>query len=608
MDQEITQEPDDLKITNEETQLPSFDLELGLMNLEKGDKESIIKKLKEEECYVMQLQSLLLSKKLECKFVVKAVEIVAEITKNDAVRKMCTDAGFISYLLELLSSDDNALLLQAVRALGNICYINDEACEIVMNYQGVYKIIDLLNSLYRIESTETRYLVYVSIGCLMNLTDTIEKVQEQAIEAGAISLLLNYLEKYYEDEEIAANCLLVLNCLSVCENGKTQLMEKSSLKSLMNGLEKSLSSDLMDSLLDLLEYLAENDPAKINMAELGMGDIMLKVIEKCQQNNWENESQHILKLACDLIILILTGDTSMSILYDDGNGNVYQKTKYWLNSDDDVMQIAGALAAGNFARKDSYCIQMVEDHISESLLSLLVKHSTDSDIRLLHAVLSALRNLAIPAQNKVVLAQQGAIDKLLPLISVEAYPVIFKLLGILRMLIDKQEKAAVILGENNEFVKKVIEWCKSDDHPGVKGESTRTIAWLVKNSLNQHVMKNIVEAGGLLYLIEMISSKYPVMQNEAIVALTLIASTVLSSCKDAFDMEKISCALCQCLSGEVAPEVIQNILTFISILASSELKEELLKWTDIKTSIQNTSESSNEDISKQAKNILQILE
>ncbi|XP_023217098.1 rap1 GTPase-GDP dissociation stimulator 1-like [Centruroides sculpturatus] len=477
-----------------------------------------------------------------------------------------------------------------------------------MNHQGVFKIIDLLNSLSRVESTETRYLIYVSVGCLMNLTDTIEKVQEQAIAGGAISLLLKYLEKYYEDEEIATNCLLVLNCLSVCENGKSELMGKSSLSSLMNGLEKPLSSDLMDSLLDLLEYLAENDPAKINMAELGMGDIMLQVIEKCHQNHWKDESQHILKLACDLIILILTGDTSMSILYEEGNGNVYQKTKCWLNSDDDVMQIAGALAAGNFARKDSYCIHMVEDHISESLLCLLEKHSKDNDIRLLHAVLSALRNLAIPAQNKIVLAQQGAIEKLLPLISVEAYPIIFKLLGILRMLIDKQEKAAVILGENKEFVQKVIEWCKSDDHPGVKGESTRTIAWLVKNSLNQSVMKNIAEAGGLSYLIEMIGSKYPVMQNEAIVSLTLIASTVLNSCKDAFDMEKIVHVLCQCLSSEVAPEVVQNILTFISILASSDLKEELLKWSDIKSSIQLVSENSNEDISKQAKNILQILE
>ena len=41
----------------------------------------------------------------------------------------------------------------------------------------------------------------------------------------------------------------------------------------------------------------------------------------------------------------------MEYLWNDGKGVVYEKTKKWLESEDENLLIAGALAAGNFARK-----------------------------------------------------------------------------------------------------------------------------------------------------------------------------------------------------------------------------------------------------------------
>lgn len=47
---------------------------------------------------------------------------------------------------------------------------------------------------------------------------------------------------------------------------------------------------------------------------------------------------------------------------------------------------------------DSHCTRMVSDGIIKQLLDLLRKHnSNDGDIRMQHAILSALRNLAIPS-------------------------------------------------------------------------------------------------------------------------------------------------------------------------------------------------------------------
>ena len=48
------------------------------------------------------------------------------------------------------------------------------------------------------------------------------------------------------------------------------------------------------------------------------------------------------------------------------------------------------------------------------------------------------RNLVIPDQNKSLVAKDGLLDVLFPMLSVTSFPVVFKLLGTLRIVIDKQ--------------------------------------------------------------------------------------------------------------------------------------------------------------------------
>lgn len=55
------------------------------------------------------------------------------------------------------------------------------------------------------------------------------------------------------------------------------------------------------------------------------------------------------------------------------------------------------------------------------------------------------------------------------------------------------------------------------------------LAWLVKNGRSADLMRNIVREEGIQPLVAMVSSEHVVMQNEALVALTIIASTVLGN-------------------------------------------------------------------------------
>lgn len=133
----------------------------------------------------------------------------------------------------------------------------------------------------------------------------------------------------------------------------------------------------------------------------------------------------------------------MNFLYDDSKGPVYTKLVEFLENDDEDLQVTAILAMGNFARTDTHCKRMVEQGIHRKLLKLLQRNGGKSDdIRYQHALLSALRNLVIPADNKSLILADGLIDVLYPMLDIPTLLVIFKLLGTLRIVIDGQSKRA----------------------------------------------------------------------------------------------------------------------------------------------------------------------
>lgn len=55
-----------------------------------------------------------------------------------------------------------------------------------------------------------------------------------------------------------------------------------------------------------------------------------------------------------------------------------------------------------------------------------------------HALLSTLKNLVIPKPNKAAVIEAGLVDIILPMLEIHQAPVVFKLLGTLRMTVDGQ--------------------------------------------------------------------------------------------------------------------------------------------------------------------------
>nr|XP_044999195.1 rap1 GTPase-GDP dissociation stimulator 1 isoform X4 [Jaculus jaculus] len=467
---------------------------------------------------ILQLLASLLTPQSSCTATV--ANIIAEVAKNEFMRIPCVDAGLISPLVQLLNSKDQEVLLQTGRALGNICYDS-------------------------------------------------HSLQAQLINMGVIPTLVKLLGIHCHNAALTEMCLVAFGNLAELESSKEQFASTNIAEELVKLFKKQVEHDKREMIFEVLAPLAENDAIKLQLVEAGLVECLLEIVQQKVDSDKEDDVSE-LKTASDLMVLLLLGDESMQKLFEGGKGNVFQRVLSWIPSNNHQLQLAGALAIANFARNDGNCIHMVDNGIVEKLTDLLDRHVEDGNVTVQHAALSALRNLAIPVVNKAKMLSAGVTEAVLKFLKSEMPPVQFKLLGTLRMLIDAQE-AAEQLGKNTKLVARLVEWCEAKDHAGVMGESNRLLSALIRHSKSKDVIKTIVQSGGIKHLVTMATSEHVIMQNEALVALALIAALELGTAEKDLESAKLVQILHRLLADEKsAPEIKYNSMVLICALMGSE--------------------------------------
>ncbi|XP_027782491.1 rap1 GTPase-GDP dissociation stimulator 1 isoform X7 [Marmota flaviventris] len=467
---------------------------------------------------ILQVFASLLTPQSSC--TAKVANIIAEVAKNEFMRIPCVDAGLISPLVQLLNSKDQEVLLQTGRALGNICYDS-------------------------------------------------HSLQAQLINMGVIPTLVKLLGIHCHNAALTEMCLVAFGNLAELESSKEQFASTNIAEELVKLFKKQIEHDKREMIFEVLAPLAENDAIKLQLVEAGLVECLLEIVQQKVDSDKEDDIAE-LKTASDLMVLLLLGDESMQKLFEGGKGNVFQRVLSWIPSNNHQLQLAGALAIANFARNDGNCIHMVDNGIVEKLMDLLDRHVEDGNVTVQHAALSALRNLAIPVVNKAKMLSAGVTETVLKFLKSEMPPVQFKLLGTLRMLIDAQE-AAEQLGRNVKLVERLVEWCEAKDHAGVMGESNRLLSALIRHSKSKDVIKAIVQSGGIKHLVTMATSEHVIMQNEALVALALIAALELGTAEKDLESAKLVQILHRLLADErSAPEIKYNSMVLICALMGSE--------------------------------------
>ncbi|KAG0729258.1 Rap1 GTPase-GDP dissociation stimulator 1 [Chionoecetes opilio] len=536
----------------------------------------------------------------------KGAELVAELAKVENCRLGCVTGGLVPILVDKMSSPSTKVSLQACRALGNICYEHDGGRVSVMESGGASQLLGLLQRAAQLsDGPEDHQLRLVATGFLLNLLNSYDTMQDQSMEAELVEVLCRYLDKFAEDEDIPTHVLLSLTCMADTEVGRGLVVSKDVTPQLVRVLRINESPEVIETCLELITNLAETECVKTQVAQGGVCEAVVEVVRRNRDAPNSDLSPPIIKTATDLIVYILVGDESMGIVYSGGSGPVYQELVEWLTSKLEDLQIAGALAMGNFARSDAHCIQMVQNGIAEKLLKVLCSHNSgEGDIRLQHALLSALRNLSIAKENKPVLIAQGALDVLLPMVAtVETFPVVFKLLATLRMIIDGQIQAAVKVGVDQAVVGRLVGWCSTTDHPGVQGEASRLLAWIIKNCDGDvAVLASLVAAGCVEPLVLMLGSEHAVMVSEAALALSLAFTSVPG--REAAGATKLKEVVPFVLKNPyLPPEILCNVLSMLTALLPLESAVEAIKSEDLAAAVTTLTTHAHEDVKRLAEGL-----
>uniref|UniRef100_A0A8C5PYH7 Rap1 GTPase-GDP dissociation stimulator 1 n=1 Tax=Leptobrachium leishanense TaxID=445787 RepID=A0A8C5PYH7_9ANUR len=488
----------------------------------------------------------------------KAAHVLAELAKNEETRRPCIEAGLVLALVPLLESSDQEILLHAGRAIGRICYENND-------------------------------------------------LQEQLVKLDVISSLVRILTDFPENDTLVRVSLLALSNLADLESAKEALSKTLVAEQLVRQLKRAENHERVEIIIEILQMLAENEALKLQLVNSSVQEILCDILHRLQESS-QKEDMCTMKSSSDLIVSLLLGDESMQKLFDNGKGVVYQNIPSWLASRHTLREMTGALAIANFARNDSNCVRMVQLGVVHQLLDLLELHVENGDVSVQHAALSALRNLAIPVMNKVQMLQDGVADRIQMLLRSEMPPVQFKLLGTLRMLTDGQADTARILGQDSKLLSRLVQWCEAKDHVGVRGEANRLLASLLRHSKSPDVVEAVQQAQGMRHLVSMTKNEHAIMQNEALIALAIASAINLGIVEETFMESELVSILQKILEDEtMGPEVKFNSLGLLcSIIDSDKLRNEMTV-VNVKETLENLCGHNNGNVAKQANTVLQIL-
>ncbi|MGH0164920.1 UNVERIFIED_CONTAM: hypothetical protein FKN15_076900 [Acipenser sinensis] len=488
----------------------------------------------------------------------QATLVTAELAKNAEVREPCIQAGFVSALVPLLETSDQELLLHTGRAIGRICFNNSSQ-------------------------------------------------QEALVQCGVIPRLVGIMKQFPENDVLVNVCLLALSNLADLDSAREALIKMHVAEVLTVQLRRAPNAERRHIILEVLGELGESDSLKLQFVDSEVPEALSEMIRGLQAG-MDPPDLCSVKIASSLIVSLLLGDEAMQKCFGDGSSTVYQDILSWLQSPNIQLQLSGALAIANFARNDGNCIRMVDSGVVSPILDLLERHVDEGDVSVQHAALSALRNLAIPVVNKVRMLQDGVSERIRKLLRSDMPPVQFKLLGTLRMMVDGQEEAASVLGQDEALLSRVMQWCNARDHAGVRGEANRLLAALIRHSRAPEVVKAVTRVEGMQHLITMATNEHVIMQNEALVALAIASTIDIDTVEEPFMSAGLLSTLQQMLEDPVAVvEVKFSTVGLVCSLANSVELRSQMEALALRETLGKLSNHGNTKLASQADTALSIL-
>lgn len=241
-------------------------------------------------------------------------EVIAELAKTESNRRVLTNDDVLNSLLKLLKENDDELCFETVRALGNICYENEEACNIIEK-TGLDTFLSILKD---DENRKDSALTVKICGLLINLFTLHDGLVRVALKDDIMNILEKVLAKYsksFEENQILLTFLLSL--LNIANDHLDELnmtLKESLCQIIIDIFKKSSNPEISIPCLEIFQVQCEKDEIKTLLAKGAVCELLFDLIQEHGHEVNDDDSRSVLKMACDLIVVILTGGGYIIVL------------------------------------------------------------------------------------------------------------------------------------------------------------------------------------------------------------------------------------------------------------------------------------------------------
>ncbi|TIA86662.1 hypothetical protein E3P99_03622 [Wallemia hederae] len=497
----------------------------------------------------------------------KRVEKILEAL-NDQFKLAATTDGDLSQLERLT---------QLYRVTANICLDNNANRQKLLDAHVDYSALAVLRSLTpaQMASKPHAFMLRAAFGTLINLSQDYSPSQERLNDQQTLSIVFKFLNRHNITLNDSAAAITqsyiyewgwrIVNNLLSAENAKiepsdteidalfswVEAFHSESISKAYAGLESEdelqgvYEEDLasLESATMLLETFAfDSEAARLLLANSDKLDTLLsfaesrelpRALEACADEStmeeWSKIYNECKTAVGKCVVGIASEDKLMSSLFDQGEAPFVQRMLGWLNNDMQRLVISGS----NLARSEANTVTIVNKF---NVIPRLVKLLEGDDVKVSHAAMSLLKNLSLPASNKDIVGKSGVIEvaqKFLSTSFANVQPLQFATVGLYKHLCTQQlQNTLRVVQSEPSILEALLGLISKSDDAGIKSEGTRVLVhsikscWMSTDEQAQKAKLKLTNHAVSKALVELLCNnrKYQILTNEAIMALTLLAS------------------------------------------------------------------------------------
>eukprot|EP01129_Flabellula_baltica_P000612 TRINITY_DN10592_c0_g1_i1.p1 TRINITY_DN10592_c0_g1~~TRINITY_DN10592_c0_g1_i1.p1 ORF type:complete len:616 (+),score=133.26 TRINITY_DN10592_c0_g1_i1:25-1872(+) len=534
-------------------------------------------------------------------------EALANAARDEQLRMAVTAFEAMENTIERfrLYKSDQAYVIQCLRLIANLCYDSEEGRKRLIAVGGV----DEVANVFLEADDDDATMIRVSAGCISNIASVTPGICTQLFEKGVMEKLVRLLDG---DPDAAFMVIRALSNMCETEEINKWLYINGSIEKILSTAEQELIEDpdmsielvsCISSIIDneelCLQFFSEKNGLErlINMFIKTDDETFLMKITEILCGLGENDKyrdyffpftgaiysvidngEFLLKKygAAKLVAYLSVSEKIADVLFEHIDNFI---SLLQVRTEKSEFPIYAGMTISNLAMEDTKCQDIISRGVPIILLDLA--KSEDSDIRLRHYCISALRNLTVVEQNKAPILELGVMEPAVQLLEQRMNAIlIHNCLGLIKSLffLEKPSFDAFVSAGG---IQNTVPLFDMEDTPHVYYEAARVFCNISKSEEYHSVL---LENNVLVPMTNLIKGDFSLLKLESLTCFqNLLNNGLVESLLKEQDIESYLVEVSNCLQDE--SEEVTNLAISILDTLSTNNPETLSNFDNLKTAL-----------------------